>query len=103
MSATNRADTIGIVGAGSFGTALASVLARAGKRVVLWSRDPKVVAEIEQTRRCSRLPEAPLPLPLVATADPRRLAAEARFLVMAVISTDVRERARELGDEFGKD
>jgi glycerol-3-phosphate dehydrogenase (NAD(P)+) len=34
----------------------------------------------------------------VATGDPRRLAAEARFLVMAVSSTDVRDRARELGD-----
>jgi glycerol-3-phosphate dehydrogenase (NAD(P)+) len=95
---TARADTIGIVGAGTFGTALASALARAGKRVVLWSRDVDVVAEIEETRRCRRLPAAPLPPPLVATSDPKRLAAEARFLVLAVVSTDVRERARELGD-----
>ena len=36
---TKRGDTVGIVGAGAFGTALASVLARAGRRVVLWSRD----------------------------------------------------------------
>ena len=34
-----RRDTVGIVGAGAFGTALGSVLARAGRRVVLWSRD----------------------------------------------------------------
>ncbi len=94
----SRADTIGVVGAGTFGTALASALARAGKRVVLWCRDPAVVDEIERTRRCPRLPEAPLPEPLIATADPKRLAAEARFLVLAVVSTDVRERARELGN-----
>lgn len=94
---TKRGDTVGIVGAGAFGTALASVLARAGRRVVLWSRDTDVVEAITKTRTCPRLPDAPLPPPLEATADPRRLAMEARFLVMAVSSTDVRERAKELG------
>jgi glycerol-3-phosphate dehydrogenase len=88
----SRADVVGIVGAGQFGTALASVLARAGKPVVLWSRDPQVVRSINETRTCPRLPEAPLPPPLEATGDPKRLAGEARFLVMAVSSTDVTER-----------
>jgi glycerol-3-phosphate dehydrogenase (NAD(P)+) len=95
---TRRGDTVGIVGAGPFGTALASVLARAGRRVVLWSRDAAVVEQISSTRRCERLPSAPLPEPLEATADPRRLAGEARFIVLAVTSTDVRARARELGN-----
>jgi glycerol-3-phosphate dehydrogenase (NAD(P)+) len=94
----SRGDTVGIVGAGKFGTALASVLARAGRRTVLWSRDTAVVESIQRERTCPRLPSAPLPPPLEATADPRRLAAEARFLVMAVSSTDVRDRAREVGD-----
>jgi glycerol-3-phosphate dehydrogenase (NAD(P)+) len=93
-----RADTVGIVGAGTFGTALGSVLARAGRRVVLWSRDLAVVESIQKSRRCTRLPNAPLPAPLEATADPKRLASEARFLVLAVSSKDVRERSRELGD-----
>jgi len=92
-----RADVVGIVGAGQFGTALASVLARAGKPVMLWSRDLEVVHSINTKRTCPRLPGAPLPPPLEATADPTKLAGEARFLVMAVSSTDVRDRARELG------
>lgn len=92
-----RADVVGVVGAGQFGTALASVLARAGKPVMLWSRDPEVVSSINTKRVCPRLPGAPLPAPLDATADPKKLAGEARFLVMAVSSTDVRDRARELG------
>src|SRR5215831_12718448 len=71
MTLTQRRDTIGIVGAGAFGTALGSVLARAGRRVVLWSRDPAVVESIAKTRTCPRLAEAPLPAPLEATADPR--------------------------------
>ena len=94
---SRRADTVGIIGAGSFGTALGSVLARAGRRVVLWSRDAAVVDAINKTRKCPRLPNAPLPQPLEATADPKRVAAEARFLVMAVSSKDVRDRAKELG------
>ena len=92
-----RGDTVGIVGAGAFGTALGSVLARAGRRVVMWSRDTAIVDAITNTRSCPRLPDAPLPAPLEATTDPRRLASEARFLVMAVSSTDVRDRATELG------
>jgi glycerol-3-phosphate dehydrogenase (NAD(P)+) len=95
---TKRSESIGIVGAGSFGTALGSVLARAGRRVVLWTRDHDVAMEIAKTRKCSRLPEAPLPEPLEVTTDPNRLASECRFLVMAVVSTDVRERAKELGN-----
>ncbi len=95
---TARRDTIGIAGAGRFGTALGSVLARAGRRVVLWSRDAAVVEAIRTTRNSPRLPGAALPESLEATTDPRRLAGEARFLVLAVTSTSVRDRARELGD-----
>ena len=93
-----RADTVGIVGAGRFGTALGSVLARANRRVIIWSRDRDIVDSIQTQRKSPRLPEAALPAPLTATADPRALAAEARFIVMAVSSTNVRERSRELGN-----
>lgn len=94
---STRAETVGIVGAGPFGVALASVVARAGRRVILLSRDPAVVEEIRVARRCARLPEAPLPPPLIATTDLRELARESHLVVLAVASTDVRERARELG------
>lgn len=93
-----RADTVGIVGAGQFGSALASVLGRAGRRVILWSRDHAVVESINTKRRSPRMPAAALPEPVVATADPRQLASDARFIVLATTSSIVRERARELGD-----
>jgi glycerol-3-phosphate dehydrogenase (NAD(P)+) len=95
---TARRDTVGIAGAGPFGTALGSVLARAGRRVVLWSHDAAIVEAIRSTRRSPRLPAAPLPESLEATTDPRRLASCARFVVLAVTSTSVRDRARALGD-----
>lgn len=95
---SKRAETVGIVGAGTFGSALASVLARVNRRVVLWSRDTAVVDAITTTKRSPRMPAAVLGDSVTATADPRVLAAEARFIVLAVSSMDVRDRARELGD-----
>ena len=41
---------ISIIGAGSFGTAMAAVAASCGNEVVLWAHDPNVASEIEQTR-----------------------------------------------------
>lgn len=48
MTGTSR---IGIIGAGAFGTALAVTLARDGREVSLWARDPGQVATMRKTRR----------------------------------------------------
>lgn len=96
---TGRADTLGIAGAGAFGTALAHRIAGAGRPVVLWSRDPAVVREIETERTNRRpLPGVRLPAQVRATSDPAELAASAALIVIAVSSREVRARARELGD-----
>ena len=97
---SSRADTVGIAGAGTFGTSLAAAIARNGRRVVLWSRDRNVVDSINRDQRCPRMPDVALPtgeFAIDATHDPNVLARQARFIVMAVVSTDVRERAVELG------
>ncbi|MBW8785443.1 MAG: NAD(P)-dependent glycerol-3-phosphate dehydrogenase [Novosphingobium sp.] len=47
------ATTIGVIGAGAWGTALAQVLAGDGTRVLLWAREPELVAEINRERRNS--------------------------------------------------
>ena len=90
---------LGVVGAGGFGTALASVVARAGHRVVLWSTSPGVVDEInrERTNR-DRLPGVELAPALRATSDPAELARDARLVVVAVSSADVRDRVERLGE-----
>lgn len=41
-----KLERIGIVGAGAWGTALAMVCRRAGREVLLWAREPEVVAAI---------------------------------------------------------
>ena len=43
---------VAVVGAGSWGTALALQLARLHDRVLLWARDPAAATQM-QTRRCN--------------------------------------------------
>jgi len=52
---------VAVLGAGSWGTALAMQLARVGHRVRLWARDAGHVAEMRE-ERCNRryLPDSPL-------------------------------------------
>src|SRR5262245_2897203 len=40
-------DSIGIVGAGAWGSALGQTMRLAGRQVLIWAREPEVVAEIE--------------------------------------------------------
>ncbi|MES1987382.1 MAG: NAD(P)-binding domain-containing protein, partial [Pseudomonadota bacterium] len=61
MSTTPLSSTITVLGAGSWGTALALALARNGQSVRLWGHDIKHLACIAQERRNARyLPDAPL-------------------------------------------
>ena len=44
----SRLNSIGVIGGGAWGTALAQVAAKAGREVVLWAREPEVVAAIQE-------------------------------------------------------
>lgn len=62
--------TVAVLGAGSWGTALAAVLARNGVPTTLWGRDADALATMQATRRNARyLPEMDLPESLAYTAD----------------------------------
>lgn len=61
---------IGIVGAGAFGTALAVTLARDGRDVTLWQRDPRQAAEMHLSRENrAKLPGGFLPESVTVTAE----------------------------------
>lgn len=61
---------VAVLGAGSWGTALAMVLARHGVRSTLWGRDPAAMAAMAEARRNARyLPDTPFPHGLTVTAD----------------------------------
>lgn len=68
--------TIGVLGAGAWGTALAAAAARAGREVTLWAREPEVVTAIRDTQENTTfLPDVSLPEGLQVTADLAGLAA----------------------------
>ncbi len=62
--------TIAVLGAGSWGTAIAVHLGRVGHDVRLWARDPRLVTEI-RTRRANAvyLPDVTLPSSVTVTDD----------------------------------
>jgi glycerol-3-phosphate dehydrogenase (NAD(P)+) len=62
-------DRIAVLGAGAWGTALANVVARAGRDVTLWSRDPQATAELAKTRINPRLPGVALDKAVTVTDD----------------------------------
>ncbi len=60
---------IGVVGAGAFGSALASVLANDNHNVTLWGRDAAQMARMGETHKTPYLPNVTLPDTLKVTAD----------------------------------
>jgi glycerol-3-phosphate dehydrogenase (NAD(P)+) len=83
---------IAVVGAGSWGTALAKTLADAGHQVVLWGRNADDIATINQHRENRRyLPGALLPETLTATTDLHAALARRRMVVSVVPSHTVRQ------------
>lgn len=62
--------TVGVIGAGSWGTALAKLLGEAGHAVTLWAHNPDVSSAIQHTRENSvYLPGFELPASVRATSD----------------------------------
>ncbi|WP_368174954.1 NAD(P)H-dependent glycerol-3-phosphate dehydrogenase [Aeromonas sp. R5-4] len=78
---------ISVLGAGSYGSALAISLARNGHPTLLWGYDPAHVAELEQDR-CNKafLPDVPFPADLQLTADLQRAVQAAPVLLLVVPS-----------------
>jgi glycerol-3-phosphate dehydrogenase (NAD(P)+) len=81
------ARTIAVIGAGSWGTALAIHLARTGHPTLLWGRDRAALAEMAAAR-CNRgyLPEAAFPAELTLEAELARALGRADDLLIAVPS-----------------
>lgn len=62
--------SIGVVGAGAWGTALAQTMAQAGHDVSLWAHEPKTAQAINASRcNAKYLPDIPLDARISATGD----------------------------------
>ena len=87
-----------VVGAGSWGTALAGMLAKRGLAVQFWGRDGQLMREIAATRRNPRyLSEVELPAGIRATSRMEELT-PAPLTVFVVPSKGMREAAKRAAD-----
>lgn len=87
---------IAVLGAGSWGTALANLAARTGAEVALWARDAAHVAEMAATRANDRrLPGVRLAEGLTPTTD-LAAAVQAQAVLAVVPAQAMRELARRL-------
>lgn len=91
-----KIDSVGIIGGGAWGTALAQAMRHAGRDVVLWAREADVVAAINARHiNGTFLPDVTLDAGIRATANLKDAAAcDVVFLV--VPAQHVRKIAREL-------
>jgi glycerol-3-phosphate dehydrogenase (NAD(P)+) len=82
---------VAVLGAGSWGTAFAKVMADAGREVRLWARRPEVAASVnERHTNPDYMPGIVLPALLTATADPAAALEGADAVVFAVPSQTLR-------------
>lgn len=88
---------VGIMGAGSWGTALAILLHSNGHKVTLWSyKEEEVLTLREKREHISKLPGVKLPEDMIFTADMKEAIEGKDFIVTAVPSTVTRATARTM-------
>ncbi len=99
MVSAARASDVAVLGAGSWGSALALHCHRAGHRVRLWARRDEQVQALRTGRNESYLPGIDLP-PLHFTSDLAEALAEAPLAILAVPSAAVAEIIANIGDRL---
>jgi glycerol-3-phosphate dehydrogenase (NAD(P)+) len=87
--------SVTVLGAGSWGTALAVHLGRVGHDVRLWARDPALVADMASRRaNAVYLPDVTLPDSVAVTHDLRDAVDQAELVVSAIPSHGCRDVVR---------
>ena len=87
-------EKIGIIGSGTWGTAISILLHNNGHEVTIWSAIPEEIDEMAATRKHKNLPEVTLPESLRLTKDLKEAMEGKDLLVMAVPSVFVRSTAK---------
>ena len=89
--------TLGVIGAGSWGTALSIVLAPRFERVRLWAYDPNLASTMRASRQnADYLPDFLLPVNVMPTEDLAEAGSGADIVLMAVPSPFLRGVVRRL-------
>ncbi|BBB92981.1 MAG TPA: NAD(P)H-dependent glycerol-3-phosphate dehydrogenase [Methylomusa anaerophila] len=89
---------IAVIGAGSWGTALAGMLGQKYNNVILWVRSEALAQELARTRQNSRyLPGYLLPSAVEVTYNLNRAVTGAQVIVIVTPSHSVRQLAAQIG------
>lgn len=84
----------GVLGAGTWGMALARMLCNAGHSVVVWSALEKEIEDLDRTRRHVNLPYMVIPDEIVFTKNIEEACKSKEIIIFAVPSVFVRSTAR---------
>ncbi|CAH1667463.1 MULTISPECIES: NAD(P)H-dependent glycerol-3-phosphate dehydrogenase [unclassified Chelatococcus] len=96
-STARKLDTIAVVGAGAWGTALAMTALRAGRSVRLWAREAEVVASIRENRENTLfLPGHHIPEAVSVDSDLAAVVVGADVVLIVVPSQFLRKTAEAL-------
>src|SRR5690606_4552270 len=95
---------VALLGAGSWGTAYAKVLADAGNEVTIWARREEVAAAIRQYgTNPDYLPSVRLPERVTATSDPEEALKDGELVVFALPAQTLRSNLTALRDSLPPD
>jgi len=95
-------NSVAVIGAGAWGTALACISARAGRKVILYARDAAHAARITSTRENPRLPGVRLAADIAVTND-IAAAARADIILLATPAQHLRGAANTVAPHLRND
>lgn len=93
---------IGVIGAGTWGIALARMLSNHGHEITVWSALPEEVEELSASRRQKNLPDVQIPPEILFTKEIPVVCKEKELLLWAVPSKFVRETAKRFSPYIEK-
>jgi glycerol-3-phosphate dehydrogenase (NAD(P)+) len=91
--------SVAVIGAGAWGTALASVAARAGRDVILYARNAEAAARMTATRENPKLPGVNFDPRITLTSDVAA-AARADMILLATPAQNLREAVAALASHL---
>ena len=95
---------IAVIGAGSWGTAMAAMLGEKYNEVVLFARNSQVAAAIQRDRKNKRyLPEVMLPKTVVCVSDVQQAVKAARMVILVTPSHAMRDIVKSLRTFIAQD
>jgi glycerol-3-phosphate dehydrogenase (NAD(P)+) len=87
--------SVAVIGAGAWGTALANIAARAGRDVMLYARNAEAAARMNETRQNPKLPGVAFDSRITITSDVAS-AARADIILLATPAQNLREAVTAL-------